>query len=301
MTAICRNNVRRPYQPEKPGKELFLLANSWQLFDEVVFIIKRNLAANILNGFLAGLPKFFLLFIIFTGDLKDPSAVVILATLHQLFWRPIAWQAIGTSFLAGFPDKRTRQLGKPGYNVIQIFFQLFFGLFEKRSKIKLQDENSITWTHYGRLFFANLATAMPFTGILALSILSHFRQIRIDGFEWFALAIWLVIWCFALSLLPNILLQGKKADKAPASSAGSFGTVFWLSLRFGFVLAMLYLVAISSSITLMELFGIPFRNGLGSLNSEWLMICFVIAADCLIDPFIIGFKLLLTRLGMENS
>lgn len=299
MTAISAKTSRRPYNLEIPGSEIYPLTSSWQIFDEVIFIIKRNLAGNVFHGFLAATPKFMLIFAIFTGDIKDATTLSILAVLHHVFWRPLAWQAISTSFLAGFPEKRIRKLSQPCFHVFQLFFQLFFGLYDKH--IKLEDKTSFTWGQYSSIFFTNLISAIPFSGALVLAIFSNLAIIRTDGLELLVLAIWFFIWCFSLTLLPAIMLRGKKsAGTASGIQITGFSTIFWLALRFGMILAILYLVVISSSVALMEVFGFPLRNGFMNVSSNMVLICLAIAADCLIDPFIIGFRLLLTRLGMER-
>lgn len=299
MTALSTKTSRRPYSVEIPGSEIYPLTNSWQIFDEVIFIIKRNLAGNIFQSFLAATPKFILIFAIFTGDIRDATTLSILAGLHQIFWRPLVWQAISTSFFAGFPEKKIRRLSQPDFHIFQLFFQLFFGLYSRQ--IKLEDKTSFTWRQYSSIFFTNLVTAVPYSGALALMIFSVLGVIRIDGLELPILAIWFFIWCFSLTFLPAIMLQRKNAAGVGENpQVTGFGTVFWLAVRFSMILGILYLVVISSSIALMDVFGFPLRNGFMNVSSNMIMICLAIAADCLIDPFTIGFRLLLTRLGMER-
>ncbi len=299
MTALSTRTSRRPYNAEIPGSEIYPLSNSWQIFDEVIFIIKRNLAGNVFQSFLAATPKFLLIFAIFTGDIRDATTLSILAGLHQIFWRPLVWQSISTSFFAGFPEKKIRKLSQPDFHVFQLFFQLFFGLYNRQ--IKLEDKTSFTWGQYSSIFFANLITAVPYSGALALMIFSASGIIRIDGLELPVSAIWFLIWCFSLTYLPAIMLQGKRAeDVGENPQVTGFGTIFWLAMRFSMILGILYLVVMSSSVALLEVFGFPLRNGFMNASSNMIMICLAIAADCLIDPFIIGFRLLLTRLGMER-
>ncbi len=299
MTDLSNKTSRRPYNVAVPCSEIYPLSNSWQLFDEVIFIIKRNLAGNLFHGFLAAVPKFVLIFAIFTGDIQDATTLAILAGLHQIFWRPLVWQAISTSFFAGFPEKKIRRLSQPDFHVFQLFFQLFFGLYNRQTK--LEDQTSFTWSQYGSIFFTNLITAVPYSGALALMIFSFLGIIRMNGMEFPVLAIWFFVWCFSLTFLPAIMLQEKKgADVRENPQVTGFGTVFWLALRFSMILGILYLIVISSSIALMDVFGFPLRIGVMNVSSSMVMICLAIAADCLIDPFIIAFRLLLTRLGMER-
>lgn len=263
---VYPDSRRHPYQPAKFTKEYYALTNSWQLFDEVFFIIKRNLRGNIFNAFIAAVPKLCILLALFTSQISSPGILVILAVMHQLFWRPIAWIAVGTSFLAGFPDHRVRTLSRQDYS----------------------------WQNIGEVCLANMYTSVFYAGLLAVTILSTVGHSPIDGFEIPALIAWFLLWWCTFTITPAVLLKTVTGTRPTRFlPAGKYLMVFKLAARFSMLLAILYSVLVGNLYALMQVIGLQ-PSYLG-ISSQILFVSLIIVADCFIDPFIIGFRMLLSK------
>jgi hypothetical protein len=263
--------------------ETYMISDSWQLFDEIVFIIRRNLGDICFSAFIAAIPKLIftsavfvwpdLLYLFGIGSIT--FATGIMAALHQIFWRPLAWISISGAFLSGYPDHRVR-----------------------RQAIK-----SNGWQAYLSILAANLLTAVFFSGTLWLFIGIYLDRNISSDLQIPALIVWFFIWICTLFKVPYKLIYpaGKPGISLLEKQTGFFRPVFSLSLRFSILLAILYTAITGSSIYLLSLIGISINTGFAHLPPDVFILCLLISADCLIDPLIIGYRLLLSRLCIEKD
>ena len=244
-----------------------------QLLDEVVFIMRRNLAEVVRDSFLFSIPKFSLVTLFFLCPFYEPLLEIVsqpwliclLIFIYEIFWRPLVWLSTGNAFLAGFPDNNIRRqsrqfLGRKLYRPL-----LRAGLVE--AVLYALILSSVFWWHF------NLDSIGALLGVL--------------GF------FWLIAWLHSSSSVPVILLRNKDSEEAVWLSG--YSRNFWVSVKLGASLAVLYFVVLSSIASLVWLLGF----------AEWIngpivfIFGYFIAADALIDPFVIGYRLLLTRLSMD--
>jgi hypothetical protein len=76
-----------------------------------------------------------------------------------------------------------------------------------------------------------------------------------------------------------------------------------ISLAFVFVLAILYSIVYGSSVASLSFLGVSLKSrGMDTFNvCGQLTTALWISADCLLEPFIVCFRLLLTKLCIEGK
>jgi len=257
----------------QPLAQTVAIKSFYQLLDEVIFIIRRNLSGVVLDSFLFSIPKFALVTIFFLcayspylADLLRQLWVVLpVIFLYEVLWRPLIWPSAGSAFIAGFPENGLRrQAAKVGG-----------GKF------------------YRQAFWSGLFESLLYAVFLSVVYVWYLNFI---GSLWGAAAIlflWYLVWIVSSrSTAARMLVPG--ADRELLWRLGYMGE-FWLSLKFGAVLVCLYIVLCGSALSLLWLFGLD--NLLD--GPQLFLLGFIIAADALLDPFVTGYRILLARLSLD--
>lgn len=268
--------------PVRPA-ERKVLGSVWQILDEVVFTCRRNMSELLQVGFIAALPKLLLIFFIYAGPyvLKDFHEFVAVPVLffalgaHQIFWRPLTWLGIGRAFIGGFPDRLSRQQAR-GMNI---------------------------WQLYRQMLTANLVPAIAYSVLLIYTYSSLYSR-----FNGFALLIawavfWIMFWEPFLMTNPLVLFKQKSASVFDGMQLhyNSRLSLVRLNFVFFFVLLVLYLMLYTSSVAGCAFLGMSLQPlGLKVPTQLWY-IALLIGADCLLDPFIVGYRILLTRLSLNRA
>ncbi|PKL50834.1 MAG: hypothetical protein CVV42_02170 [Candidatus Riflebacteria bacterium HGW-Riflebacteria-2] len=257
----------------QPLAQTVSIKNFYQLLDEVVFIIRRNLTGVVLDSFLFSIPKFVLVTVFFLcpyyaalAELVAQAWVIIPAVvLYELFWRPLVWSSTGMAILAGFPENAMRRQSSRLSGSALYWQMLRSGLVEA--------------VFYVFLLMAVFAWYLGFARDLWPAAI--------------AFIVWFAIWVdSSLTMAAKILVAKPGAQLLWRS--GYIGH-FWLSLKFGVVLACLYFVITGSAVSLLWLFGLD-----NVLDWPRLFLSgFVIAADALLDPFVMGYRILMARLALD--
>jgi hypothetical protein len=284
---ICSNQQNsgrlwsNPKALTRPAEKV-ILSSTWMILDEVFFICRRNLANLAVSSFVAALPKLCFIFAVFAGpflisDFKDYVSLPLVGLalfVHQIFWRPLAWLSIGKSFIGGFPDRISRQQARKGIN----------------------------WGSYLSLGFANLFVALPFS-LVAVLTWNNWVSDQISGFDmllWFGF--WIVFWESFFFCMPMVLSRNTSVAFVDGVRL-RFSAIFSV-LRTNFVFIgtslLLYIVIYSSSVSSCGFLGIPLQPGDRQVQNLWYL-ALLVAADCLIDPFIIGYRILMARLYSERN
>jgi len=264
--------LRNPLQAQ-PLAQTVTIKSFYQLLDEVVFIIRRNLYRVVLDSFLFSIPKFALVTVFFLcvyskdlADLLTQAWFVIPAVfIYEIFWRPLVWPSTGSAFMAGFPEnslrRQTTKMSGAGF-----YRQaLWSGLFE------------------------SLLYAVFLSAIYAW-YLNMIRSLWVAAVLFF---LWFLVWVDSSRSTAGRMLVAK-ASKNLLWRSGYVGD-FWFSIKFGAILLCLYIVICSSAVSLLWMFG--FDN---LLDGPLLFIFgFLIAADALLDPFVTGYRILQARLSLD--
>jgi hypothetical protein len=195
--------------------------------------------------------------------------------LHQYFWRPLTWIVIGDTFMAGFADRETRQQARQKN-------------FNKR---------------YMSLLISNMLVAIPFT--LVLSLFFHNWLTRATSL--LDLGTWLIYWLFFFEMFffvnPLVVMYdtrhpvlegiGLRFSEGPP--------ILRANIFFLLVSGILYIMFFSSALVSYAFLGITLQTAdLGISQLYWLFTLLVLG-DCFIDPFMIGYRLLLTRLYCKGN
>lgn len=244
-----------------------------QLLDEVVFVIRRNLMGIARDSFMFSVPKFVMVSVFFMCPffpllldlVRQVWLVCLLIFIYQIFWRPLVWLSTGTAFMAGFPENTFRR----------------------------QSRKSGGWGLYNKLAKAGALEAILYSLVLS-GIYWWYLSIRdLSTFILLVFLVWLMVWANSVCSIPAMLFADK--DKGDVVWLSGYSGNLWLSVKFGMVLLALYLIIVGSSVSLFWLLGLD----------NWIdgPLIFVfgsfIAADALIDPFVVGYRLLLARLSMD--
>lgn len=243
-----------------------------EVLDETVFIMRRNLTGIYANAALTAIPKLVLSFLIFhyfaqifpTNQQTFSAVMLSFIFIHQLLWRPLIFMSVGRAVLAGFPERKIRQLAKSANN----------------------------WEDYTNISGRNILTALPFCG---LGLIMNTDPVALLV----AVAAFGVLWEVCIAILPMSLLM-------PNTSISSalhlrFSSFVSSSAIFLFHLFLLYLMVISSSMLSMDALGVDLsaHRSVGGISTA--LISVVIIADCLIDPFIIAWRIVTTRLALRRG
>jgi len=277
---ICGESVKkglilRGQQQAQPLAQTFAITNFYQLLDEVVFILRRNLSGVVIDSFLFSIPKFAMVTLIFlcfyfsflVELFRSPWGVCPLLFFYELLWRPLVWNSTGVAFLSGFPENSMRRQAVRVSRTAAYWDMVWDGLLEG-------------------MLYASVLSALYcwYLGV----VLSLWPAAML-------FVVWLMVWVgSSCTAATRIMLRNPDAKVIWRS--GYIGN-FWLALKLGAVLACLYLVVVGSSLSLFWMLG--FADVL-----DWpglFFFGFLIAADALIDPFVIGFRILLARLNMESG
>ena len=243
-----------------------------EVLDETIFIMRRNLAEIYVNAGITAIPKLILSFLvfhyyidIFPTDLASFSLIMLtLVFLHQLLWRPLIFMSVGRAVISGFPERKIRQLAKTENN----------------------------WDSYTNIAGRNILTALPFCG---LGLIYNFEIIT----QLMLLAIFGLLWDICVAIMPMGML---KPDSSISSAFSLRYTAFVSSsATFIFHLLLLYFMLISSSMLSMRVLGVDFSAHPEVGGVSTVLISVMILADCLIDPFIIAWRMLTTRLALRRG
>ncbi|NLF98087.1 MAG: hypothetical protein GX569_15245 [Candidatus Riflebacteria bacterium] len=265
---ILRNNLQA-----QPLAQKILIKDFYQLLDEVVFVIRRNLNRVVMDSFLFSIPKFALVTLIFLCPyfevLKEVFAqgwIIFPAIfVYEAFWRPLIWSSTGAAVLEGFPE-----------NVL------------RRQSMKMSGVR-----FYRKILFLDLVESLLYAVVLTCVYawyLNYFSSLWPAAIFFL---FWAMIWVdSSCSTVARILISDSEARILWRS--GYIGN-FTLAIKLGMVLALLYLMIVGSSVSLLWIFGFD-----ALLNGPILFLFgFVIAADALLDPFVMGYRILLTRLSLD--
>lgn len=272
----------RTMQNPARAAEKRVLSSIWLILDEVVFICRRNLSELAMASFISALPKLIFISLVFAGPFLIPDfneycgQENIFSGLfaHQLFWRPLAWLSIGRAFMGGFPDRTTRQ----------------------------QARQTSIWGNYFFLGLSNAITAIPYC-VVAIGIYSAINSGRgLEIYLVLAFAFWIIFWEGFLLCNPIIVLTNSIGGILQGISARVSRNVSLTRQNISFlaVLGFLYVMIFASSMATMTFLGISLQPGNLKVPSTLWLLAFWIAADCLIDPFVIGYRLLVTKLCLGS-
>lgn len=267
-------------RPVRPAEQR-PVQNGWQLLDEIIFICRRNLSELSFTAFVAALPKLFFVFAAFAGpflfaNFKQFFAVeyiVFAVLLHQIFWRPLVWLSVGKAFLGGFPDRMTR----------------------------LQAKTNAIWGNYLAMLVANLPAAVGFSVVAAL-ILPNLLG-RNDVFEQLLIlaGFWLAIWEPFFFTTSGVLVRGGLYSM-PSAIALRFSmkpSIIKANIFFIFTLGCLYLLLYTSTVAAASFLGVSLQTADIDFPQQVWYLSLLVAADCILEPFIIGYRILLFRLCSE--
>ena len=254
--------------------EIETIGSPLEVVDEVFFLFRRN-APNIMYlAISSGSLKILLgLLFLFSPQMVSSvqflqsgffSAAPVLFFIQQVFFRPIAWLTVGRAFLAGYPDPAARQQAR-----IPLSLSGYFGFLP-----------------------ANLIQAIPLC--LAFLFLAFLPRPMVDNlvgpkFICLMLVAWYLYASFAL--LPMQLSNVGHGSEA----IGKAIRIYWergSAVRSFFPTFLLYYGA------LMAIIYINFQLLLGTSFPfvEAQTAGILLLADSILDPFWIGFRILVTRL-----
>ncbi|RCK79122.1 MAG: hypothetical protein OZSIB_0236 [Candidatus Ozemobacter sibiricus] len=268
VNRLVRAGVRLRKPRAEPRRECATLRDALDVADEVFCIFRRNAAAIMAAALVAGVVKILIGAVFLLSPYVFDSARVIenslgsmgpaLLVIHQLFLRPFAWLTVGRAFMGGFLDPVVRQ----------------------QARVPWQP-----W-EYWAFFPVNLVQALPICFFAWVIIAA-----RLGG-DSFWLAIALLWWVHAT--LPLLPLQLINAGRMPDTLQQTW-TIWWeraadgraLLPTFLIQLGLLYLLIFINVKTFVPMpWGFDFIQSLGTL----------LLADALLDPFWIGYRILVTRL-----
>lgn len=269
----------RRYTATQPLAQTVAIKSFWQLLDEVVFIIRRNLAGIVVDSFLFSIPKLSAVTIFFIAPffasiqdlLSEPPFVNLLMLAYQIFWRPLVWQSTGLAFLAGFPENAYRRRSRKAGG----------------------------WELYNSLMKAGIPEAILYSLLLIPIYNSYFSRFTSD-LPLLALIVftWLICWHISVYLPFAIIFD--QPVKMKSIWSFRYMSDFWLSIKFGMLLILLYLIVFGGAVSSLWLFGLD-----NWLNNPRLIASgsfgFFIVADVLIDPLVIGYRLLLAKINQDSK
>lgn len=255
-----------------------ILTDAWQILDEVAFIARRNMSELASVSLIAALPKLLLVFAIFAGpylfenfsEYVTVSILIFALGLHQVLWRPLVWLAIGKAFLGGFPDRMTRQHAR-SINI---------------------------WQAYLLMFAGNIVPALVFTLVLGLTYYSLYSRVDAGTIAAAWLGFWVLIWEPSFYVNPTILSR-------PTPAAVGEGIIFRAKSKFSIVrpnlffiivLGIFYLMLYSSAVAGCAFLGMSLQPTGLKIPQELWYVALLIGADCLLDPFVIGYRVLINKL-----
>ena len=262
----------RSYVKTSPLAQTVVITDLWLLLDEVIFIIRRNLAAIAADSFLFSIPRLTMVTVFFVSPfflpilelLQQTGIMYLLIFAYQIFWRPLVWQSTGMAFLAGFPENMCRR----------------------------QSRTAGGWELYRSLLRAGLAEAILYSIMLSVIYGWCFGSASSSFPVLLIFVVWLLVWGISVCSPPALIFSYHAKKETVWMSA--YGRDLWLSIKFGFILIILYLIVFGSAFTSLWIFGLDDWT-----NSPLLLVFgFLIAADVLIDPFVVGYRMLLARLSM---
>jgi|GEM_PF-4563079 len=276
---LSRKNKKAVFQHTEPVKDVETLSEIWEVFDEVGFIIKRNVGAIYLAAAVSGAAKLLLAISMCVSKEIIPfdsyalynslfSIGPVLFTIHQLVFRPFIWLTVGRAFLAGFQDKNARAL----------------------SKIP------ISFSGYLAMMFTNLLQFVPIAA-LAYFILS--RSVFGADILVKTLCFMVLVYFYYVSipLLPVQLLDSSNVGSTLSKSLSIFSekkSFLKQSYPTFLVLSLAFYCCIAGNAAIV-------MGWITSSDSEVLIYPAILIADVLIDPFWIGYRILTTRLFYKNN
>ncbi len=257
--------------------ELEYLHSPTQVLDEVLFIFKSNLRRITVVSLKTGLIKIVLavgIIIFFSwgfddarGQLfkwKDLLSLRYAAAIfmYHLFLRPVTWDMVGRAFLGGYRDRTARALAKRGF----------------------------TAERYSEMLKANILKSLLVPGIpFIMFIISQETPMLVFG-----LIISILVLYKTTHMLPRYLLT----DPSPAHRNKGIG----MFSPFGGLARRLYptFLVVSAGFYLCIGYGLMLSMEIFVHNPIPLeQIVLLLVADILIDPFWIGFHILVTRCVMQ--
>ncbi|MBU1109887.1 MAG: hypothetical protein KKB51_24615 [Candidatus Riflebacteria bacterium] len=245
----------------------------YQLLDEVVFVIRRNLAGIAIDSFLFSIPKLLMVTVFFVSPFFAPFfdlvhevwLVSLLIFVYQIFWRPLVWHSTGLAFLAGFPENACRR----------------------------QARKAGGWRLYNSLLKVGLIEAILYSLMLSMAYSLYFSSGKFGFPLLVTFTVWLLIWTLSVRAPSAVIFSS--SVKAESVWLFDCGSNFWLSMKLGMVLILLYMIVFGSAVSSLWMFGLD-----NWFSVPHVFSCgFFIAADVLIDPFVVGYRLLLARLNMD--
>ncbi len=274
---LTRAGVRRRRPPAEAPRVLVSLESPLEVADEVVCIFRRNAAAIMSAALLAGVMKLGVggvyLLSPFLFDAVRPvedsltGMGPLLVIIHQLVFRPFAWLTVGRAFMAGFPDPAVRQ----------------------QSRVPWQ-----SWEYWAFLP-ANLVQATPVCAAAVVMLMPGrpddlllLRTAAVAFLAWFAYA--------SIALLPLQLIHSGRS----AEAVGHALRFYWSRGAAVRSLMPTFLLHLSLLYLLIFLNFRMFWPIAASFEVVQSVGCLLIA-DVLLDPFWIGFRILVTRLAGEGN
>ena len=268
---------QRLSQAQSPGRERFSIAGSYQLVDEVFAIWANRAWDYLLTAGIAGAPKLALIFILLSslGPAQPFSFFIarneiwfisILVIVHTVVFRPFAWELLGKTFLAGWPERSLRRR------------------FQRR----------LTLGSYVLLLRGGLLTSLQYLAVLGGGLILPMVQNAEPFMLLLCLFYLLLPWnfCrFAMALLHP--LTPDAFAKAMELAWTNTSTIRSQLSDFCWFLAWIYAAFIASFLGVATFFV--------RYTEPVHYFCGLLLADVLLDPIWVGFHLMLTRMLEERK
>ncbi len=257
------------------SRERFTLSSSLQLIDEVCAIWSNRAWDYLISALVGGAPKLFLLVLIMYAESSrrgyvsalslEPWLLFGMLLVHPLLFRPFAWELIGKTFLAGWPERSLRRR------------------FQRR----------VTFRSYTQLLFRNLIPIVLNLGMLGIFLVVPATQ---PNLEILYLGLILFYWVIPMNLcrVPMILLHPhspEAVNRAQELAAGDNTSMKLIRETVGDFVWFIGAWYISFSISFVVIASFFVRT-----PPDVYFLCGFLVADVLLDPLWIGFQLTLTHL-----
>ena len=277
------------WKKSETEREIVYLFSNWDVLDEVGFIYQRNFASIIFKSFKYNFLKIIFGIVVILNFQKIYSNIsyydtsifskryiglLCFVAFHELFMRPVIWLKIAGEILQGFKDRKLITIGKR--KLSKVYFEL-----NKVNLIRIIIQFALP-VCFLMVFPMN---DLAFVGYLILVVIILGTNLLV------------------LPLFPLILTNRRSTGSTFSRCLKMFdskmlGELNFLFPTFLFFICMLYFSFAGGLIVILQfLSAIPKY----SVNHVDQFIIMMIIVDFIIDPFWIGFQLLVTRYMLKNE
>lgn len=256
-----------------PEPQTYHLSTPYDMFDEVMFIIRNNLSGVVTGTLVAGMFKILLagillispesLFFFHRHTSLNFLFFIVLFCIHNIFWRPFIWLTISHYFLNGF--------------------------YERKMRLLLRDKNP--WHLCQDLFFCNLKSNVFIYIFLLIAFLLelHISLIVILGI------IVLVATEYLMGMeMPTIILKPSNLDNI--NYRLRLRCFRFLKESFVSYVLIFFIIAPSSYVSML------FLGIISTQPDRFILVFFtlLLIAQVFADTFLIGSRLLTARMALKE-